>query len=183
MAEDAKGIDAVFSRLVPLAEFAGPISGRIEATPQERLALAALFKIKSLESFSFDYTLKPAALDRAELTGEIHAELTQLCVLTLEPVSERVDEAVFVECWPREQIPADETQGMSADPLAIPEDPPAPIVNGRIDVGAVGAEILASAINPYPRRSDADFDWQDPLDANGEASGPFAELAKLKPKP
>jgi hypothetical protein len=182
MAESAEGIDAVFSRLVPLADFAGPISGRIEATPQERIQLAELFKIKSLDSFSFDYTLKPALLDRAELTGEIHAELTQACVLTLEPVSERVDETVSVECWPQEQIVAENASGNDDDPLAIPEDPPVPIVDGRIDVGAVGAEILASAINPYPRRNDAEFDWQDPRDADGQASGPFADLAKLKPK-
>lgn len=182
MADGATGIDAVFSRLVPLGDFAGPISGRIEATPQERVDLAGLFKITSLESFSFDYTLKPAVLDRAELTGRIHAELTQACVLTLEPVSERVDETVSVECWPKEQISAEDASGDDDDPLAIPDDPPAPIVNGRIDVGAVGAEILASAINPYPRKNDAEFDWRDSRDADGLASGPFAELAKLKPK-
>jgi hypothetical protein len=182
MAEGAEGIDAVFSRLVPLADFAGRIGGRVDATPQERIRLAELFGIQSLESFSFDYVLEPAAADRAQLTGEIHAELTQLCILTLEPVSERVDEAVSVECWPREQIGAEDATGGDPDPGAIPADPPAPIINGRVDVGAVGAEILASAINPYPRREDAEFGWRDPLTADGKASGPFAELAKLKSK-
>jgi hypothetical protein len=182
MAEGAKGIDAVFSRLVPLADFAGPISGRIDATPQERFQLAALFKIQSLDSFSFDYTLTPAVLDRAELTGAIRAELTQLCILTLEPVSERVDETVSVECRPQEQIGAEDASAGDADPLGLPDDPPAPIVNGRVDVGAVAAEILATAINPYPRRNDAEFGWQDPRETDGRPSGPFAELAKLKPK-
>lgn len=182
MAEGVAGLEAVFSRLVSLADFAEAIRGHIEATDEERGRLAQLFGIESLQSFTFDYTLQPVATDRAHLSGDIHAVLTQLCVLTLEPVLERVDEAVSVDCWPQEQIGRDDPDLSQADPQGLPADPPAPIVNGRIDVGAVAGEILASAINPYPRKDDAEFAWRDPKDVDGQASGPFAELAKLKPK-
>lgn len=182
MVEGVAGLAAVFSRMVSLADFADAIGGQIEATAEERNRLAQLFGIESLQSFTFDYTLQLVATDRAHLSGKIHAELTQLCVLTLEPVLERVDEAVSVDCWPQEQIGRDDPDLSQADPQGLPADPPAPIVNGRIDVGALAGEILASAINPYPRKDDAEFTWNDPKDPDGRASSPFAELAKLKSK-
>ena len=179
MAEAGSGLEAVFSRVVSLAEFAEPIDGRIEATSQERKQLVELFGIESLESFTFDYKLQPAGTDRAHLSGEIHAELTQLCSVTLEPVQETVDETVSLDCWPQEQIRREDAAAPQADPQALPAEPPAPILNGRVDVGALAAEILASAINPYPRKDGVEFAWDDPKD-DGEALGPFAELAKLK---
>jgi hypothetical protein len=182
MAEGVAGLEAVFSRAVSLGDFAEALTGRIEATAQERGELAALFGIESLESFTFDYTLEPVGTDRAHLSGEIHAELTQLCILTLEPVRETVDETVSLACWPQKQIEREEAAAPQTDPQGLPADPPAPIVNGRINVGALAAEILASAINPYPRKDGVEFAWDDPRHEDGAAFGPFAELAKLKSK-
>ncbi len=181
MAKDATAPDAVFSRVVSLGDFAQVLSGRIEATPEERTALAERFGIESLESFSFDYALQPVGTDRAHLTGQIHAAPTQLCIVTLEPVQETVEEAVSVDCIPQEQIRPETAIALEADPFALPDDPPVPIVGGRIDVGALAREVLASAINPYPRKKGAEFGWDDPKDEDG-ASGPFAELAKLRSK-
>ena len=178
MAEVDTGLERVFSRIVSLGEFAEPISGRIEAAAQEREQLARLFSIESLESFTFDYKLQPVGTDQAHLSGEIRAELTQLCILTLEPVRETVEEAVSLACWPEKRIARED----AADAQGLPSDPPAPIVNGRINVGALAGEILATAINPYPRSEGAEFAWDDPKDEDGVAFGPFAELAKLKPK-
>ena len=65
----------------------------------------------------------------------------------------------------------------------MPDDPPVAIVGGKIDLGAFAAEVLASAINPYPRKAGVAFDWRDAKDAaDGPATGPFAKLAELKPK-
>ena len=182
MPEGGSGPEGVFSRIVSLGEFAEPISGRIEAAPQEREQLARLFSIESLESFTFDYKLQPVGTDRAHLSGEIRAELAQLCILTLEPVREKVEEAVSLACWPENQIAREDAADPQPDAQGLPSDPPAPIVNGRVNVGALAGEILASAINPYPRSEDAEFTWDDPKDEDGVALGPFAELAKLKPK-
>lgn len=182
MVEDEAGLEAVFSRPVSLGDFAEPIVGRVEATAEERGRLAALFHIESLESCTFDYKLLPVGTDRAHLSGDIQAALTQLCSVTLEPVRETVRETVLLDCWPAKQIGREDAFAQQADPLGLPPDPPAPIVNGRIDVGALAGEILASAINPYPRKDGAEFAWDDPKNEGGVAFGPFAELAKLKPK-
>ena len=56
-------------------------------------------------------------------------------------------------------------------------DPPEPIENGRIDLGAVTAEFLALGLDPYPRKPGVAFEsgpGRDPADS------PFAALAKMK---
>ncbi len=82
-----------------------------------------------------------------------------------------MDETVSLDCWPQEQIGREDAAAAQADPQGLPAEPPAPIVNGRIDVGAVAAEILASAINPYPRKDGVEFAWDDPKD-DGEPLAP-----------
>src|SRR5262249_34071074 len=109
---------------------------------------------------------------------------TQLCVVTLDPVEQTVDETVSVECWPQEEI-AERQDGEDDHPESpsLPEEPPLPIVGDEIDLGACAAEALATAINPSPRKQGVAFDGLDARhDAEGPASGPFAKLAKLKPK-
>ena len=165
MADGDAGIDAVFSRFVSLARLRrSDRSGRIEATAAgAQPSLPQRFGIESLDSFTFDYRLQPVGTDRAHLSGEIRADLTQLCVVTLEPVLETVEESRFRRLLAaRADRPRRPPIASEADPLGLPADPPAPIVNGSIDVGALAGEILASAINPYPRKDDAEFGWNDP---------------------
>jgi hypothetical protein len=164
--------------------------GRIEASPSECVDIAVACKIERLTDFSFAYRLQPLSQGRFLLSGNLCANVTQACVITLEPVDERIDEAVSVELWPEDQIAAEEndetvvdnhnTEGHGSDvQLTDLPDPPEPIVNGRFDLGAFAAEELAAAINPYPRKEGAAFSWTDPTDAL-EKSGPFAALTKLR---
>lgn len=164
--------------------------GRIEASPSECASIAAACKIESLSDFSFSYRLQPLSQGRFLLSGNLCAHVTQACVITLEPVDERIDEEVSVELWPEDQIAVEENAETSVDNhntedhggdanLADLPGLPEPIVNGRFDLGAFAAEELAAAINPYPRKEGAVFSWTDPTDAP-EKSGPFATLTKLR---
>jgi uncharacterized metal-binding protein YceD (DUF177 family) len=171
-----------FSRIIS-ADDAGPArQGRIEAMPDERTRLATLFKVENVDSLAFDYRLDALPSRRYRLTGLVTGEVTQLCSVTLEPVPEQIREDVSLEYWPAHLLEgADEAQTDPQDPLE--NDPPEPLVGGKIDLGALAAEIFASAINPYPRAEGADFGWQDPkARTDKEASHPFAGLAKLKDK-
>ncbi|WP_170937145.1 MULTISPECIES: hypothetical protein [Rhodomicrobium] len=170
----------LFSRIITVGDGKEPREGKLETTQAERDQLAKQLRIEGLDSFSFSYRLTPIPHDRFQLTGSLQASLTQLCVVTLEPVAERIDEAVEVECWPQHQIGTEDDEPVDPAFEGLPPDPPAPIIGGKLDVGALGAEILASAINPYPRKPDAEFAWDDPKAAG--PSGPFAGLAKLKDK-
>ena len=182
MADSHEQAPPILSHVVSLRDGVDPLTGRIEANEKQRAELAALLGLENLGSLSFDYRLDPAADDRYRLTGKLDARLTQLCVITLDPVAEHVEEQIAVECWPEEQIEAgDEEAEADVDIGELPDDPPVPIIGGKIDLGAFAAEILASAINPYPRREDAEFKWDDPK-AAASASGPFAGLMKWKTK-
>jgi hypothetical protein len=99
----------------------------------------------------------------------------------LEPVPEVIREDVSLEFWPEPLL--DREDFHSEDDDILESDPPEPIVNGRVDLGHLAAEIFASAINPYPRKDGVEFDWSDPNAAENEAaSRPFAALARLKDK-
>ncbi len=169
--------------MVSLGEGTEPVAGRIEFGESERAKIVSLLGIESLDHFTFDYALDPRRKGRFQLTGELEADLAQRCVVTLEPVVEAVREHVSLECRPEEQIEATAAADAVAQPEDLSEGPPAPIVGNKVDLGALATEILASAINPYPRKPDAAFDWQDPKSTGDAApASPFAELAKLKTK-
>jgi hypothetical protein len=56
------------------------------------------------------------------------------------------------------------------------EDPPEPLPDGFIDLGALAVEFLALALDPFPRKPGAAFDSAD----SDETPSPFAALAALK---
>jgi uncharacterized metal-binding protein YceD (DUF177 family) len=170
-----------FSRIITLDGKPSPLEGRIEATEAERTRLAEFYRISGLSFLTLDYRFDSLLSGSYRLTGELRADLTQACGLTLEPVDEMIREDVSLEFWPEHLIPERSSQ---EDPEDILEsDPPEPIVNGRIDLGALTAEIFASAINPYPRKAGVEFDWSDPkAEAEAESLKPFAALAQLKGK-
>jgi hypothetical protein len=174
----------VFSLKVTLGDGDRPIEGDFALEADDRKRIAAFLRIESLESLALDYRLTPAAKNRFRLSGRLRAELTQLCGVTLDPVTESIDEPVDLECWPEKQI-----AGIVAEEEVLvrdlPEDPPVAIVNGAVDLGALAVELLASAINPYPRKSGVSFGWEDEKTRDAEGVnklGPFAGLSKLKPK-
>lgn len=67
-------------------------------------------------------------------------------------------------------------------------DPPEPILDGKIDLGAVVAEQLSLGLDPYPRRAGAEVPQEfapsaAELEAEAAADGkrkPFLGLDKLK---
>ena len=58
------------------------------------------------------------------------------------------------------------------------EDEPDPIVDGRIDIGALAAEFFALGLDPYPRKAGVAF--ERPAEPEGEAT-PFSALKDKKP--
>jgi hypothetical protein len=83
-----------------------------------------------------------------------------------------------------EKSRAEEARGRahaSAPPPALEEegdeDPPDPIIDGRIDLGALAAEFLALGLDPYPRKPGAAFEGAEP---EPERDSPFAALARLR---
>jgi uncharacterized metal-binding protein YceD (DUF177 family) len=156
-------------------------SGEIDATQAEMAASARLLDLRGLEGLTFAYRLRRGAGDRLHLTGSLKAAVTQTCVVSLDPVEASLDVPVEVEFWPVSLI--EELEGSVEEPGSTGRfDWPEPIVDGKIDLGPVIYETLATALDPYPKREGVSFDWPQGASEAGGArqSGPFAALAKLK---
>ena len=55
---------------------------------------------------------------------------------------------------------------------------PEPLIDGRVDLGAIATEFLMLGIDPYPRKPDAAF--EPPAAADDDTAHPFAALAALR---
>lgn len=165
------------------------LSTKRTATPQELQALQAALEILSCDALEAHYRIKPAGGGGFKLEGRFEVRLTQACVVSLEPVPDRVKGEFAVEFRPEigqrpaEKAERDALAEETVDPFAEVEVET--IENGVIDAGRIVYEEIASLLNPYPRAAGTSFDWQDPkAGAAGErlANHPFAKLAVLKSK-
>jgi uncharacterized metal-binding protein YceD (DUF177 family) len=149
----------------------------IEASPAEREELAQFYRLPAIAALTATLRLDPWGQGGARVTGTVHGELTQTCVVSLEPFPATVDEDVDVRFTPQSPAnsrsrPIEETQTFSlAD-----EDEPDPVIDGKIDLGALTAELFALGLDPYPRKPGAAFD-EEGTDSEPTDS-PFAALAQ-----
>jgi uncharacterized metal-binding protein YceD (DUF177 family) len=159
---------AEFSRSLPIG-LVGP-KGRhmvLEADSAECAALAARFGIPAIGSLRAELDLTPQSDGAVVARGRLQADVTQECVVTLEPVAQVVDEAVALRLLPPGQEPADGPEDM--DEIAAGP-------GGVVDLGEALAEQLALALDPYPRAPEAEL----PPEADQPAASPFAALAGLR---
>lgn len=123
------------------------------------------------------------AVDGADwqLDARLGATVVQPCVVTLAPVSTRIDTQVnrrFVANW---------VEPEAAEEVEMPEDVSTEKLGSMIDLGAVMREALALALPDYPRSPGAALE-QSTFAAEGvtplrdEDTKPFAGLASLKKK-
>ncbi len=86
----------------------------------------------------------------------MRAQVSQTCVVSLDDFSSRIEEPVDVVFLPEADVArmAAERAAQPAnhDEEAALDDLPDPIVGGRIDLGALAAEILILGLDPYPRK-------------------------------
>jgi uncharacterized metal-binding protein YceD (DUF177 family) len=134
----------------------------IEASETERDALAKLTGLEAVRRLAAKFTLSRGGRGAIGVRGEVHAEVTQTCVVSLEPFDVTLEESVDLRFAP----PAGESPPRrrsssppeAAEPLpGIEEDAPDPIVDGKIDLGALAVEFMVLGLDPYPRKPGVDF--------------------------
>jgi uncharacterized metal-binding protein YceD (DUF177 family) len=149
----------------------------IEATSAEREALASFYKLPAIAALTATLRLEPWGRGGARVTGAVHGALTQICVISLEQFPATVDEDVDVRFAPQpsadpKSLAARETQTFSlAD-----EDEPDPVIDGKIDLGALAAEFFALGLDPYPHKPGAALDEEGTHSERTDS--PFAALAE-----
>jgi uncharacterized metal-binding protein YceD (DUF177 family) len=142
----------------------------VEASEEERSALARDFKLPAIHELKGRFLLEGSE-ERVHVEGAVNAKVSQICVVTLEPFESEIEENVEVDF-------ARPGSARANAPAANPDhDPPDEIAGNHIDLGALTAEFLALALDPYPRKPGASFSFE-----TGEAGpeSPFAGLKKLK---
>jgi uncharacterized metal-binding protein YceD (DUF177 family) len=170
--------EGLFSRVVRVD--APPREGQvvaIEATPAEREELASFYQLSAIAALTATLRLEPWGRGGARVTGAVHGELTQVCVVSLEPFPATVDEDVDVRFAPQTAADPKSQTAKEAQTFSLAdEDEPDPIIDGKIDLGALTAEFFALGLDPYPHKPGAVFDEErtnsDPTDS------PFAALAQ-----
>ena len=91
---------APLSRIFKVDEINDGASGEIVATRAEMDAIAGLLDLVRLEGLTFDYRFTHGGSGRLRLTGRLKADVTQTCVVSLDPVDARIDVPLEVEFWP-----------------------------------------------------------------------------------
>ncbi len=172
-----------FSRAVPVESLEdGETVIDIEADTDERAALARRFGLLALDSLTAKVGLTPVDAGLVRVHGALAAEVTQACVVTLKPVTTRV-EASFERLYGADA--PGEADGVITD--ADTKESPEPFTDGTVDVGEAVAEQLALELDPFPRAPGVAFNGFSSAsksvgdDDTGDA-GPFAVLARLKEK-
>jgi uncharacterized metal-binding protein YceD (DUF177 family) len=152
----------------------------IEASAPEREALAKLYDLPAIAALTATLRVEPAGRGGARVTGAVRAELTQICVVTLEPFATTVEEAVDVRFAPETEEDSPRRAGRETLTLSLAdEDDPDPVIDGKIDLGALAAEFFALGLDPYPRKPGAEFVAPP---EQGPPVSPFAALAARRAK-
>ena len=150
----------------------------VEADQTARDAVAALLGILAVDQLSAALHAVPFR-GGLHVTGQLDADVRQQCVVTLEPVSEHIEEPVDRVFLPGRR-PADGTvsgQAIFVDPEG--EDEPDWFDGEYLDLAPLLIETLALALDPFPRAPGAVLDG-DPAPRDDADASPFAVLAQLR---
>ncbi len=153
---------------------------RFDLSPSapELAAIAAEIGADSLRKVRLQGELRPLGRTDWELEAKLAATVVQPCVVTLAPVTTRLDEKVERR-WLRDMP---EPTGEEAE---MPEDDTSEPLGAVIDLGVVLTEALALALPLYPRAEGAELE-EDAFTEPGKAPlrdeeiRPFAGLASLR---
>jgi uncharacterized metal-binding protein YceD (DUF177 family) len=170
----------------------GATALEVSASDSERAALAKRFGFLGLPAFSARVTVDRRAGGQVIVEGRLRGKIVQACILSLDPVTQELDETfriVFRQDLTEELDPESGEAVLSAQ-----ADAPEPLSGNMLDVGEIVAEQLSLAAEPYPRRPGAKLEDILPRHRKGVKGGgdagkpdqrrhPFAGLAALRDKP
>jgi uncharacterized metal-binding protein YceD (DUF177 family) len=144
--------DLAWTHEIELASI--PAEGRsFELVPDEetRKRLAEAADVISVPALKMLVEVRPVGKDAAEVVGKLDGVVRQACVVSLDEFDNQISENIAVDF-----AVAPESEAETDDEEEI-EDLPDPIVDGKIDLGALGTEFLILAVDPYPRKPGVEF--------------------------
>lgn len=151
----------------------------IKPEADARQDLAAEMELIGVRKLRFAGTLSPEGKRDWRLDGALGATVVQSCVVTLEPVTTRIDTQVT------RRYLADFEEPDPAEEVEMPEDDTAEPLPTAIDLWQVMTEALTLSLPAYPRADGADlgeavFAAPGVAPMRDEDTKPLAGLAALK---
>lgn len=161
----------------------------VEATPEERAALADRFDLQTLDHLTAKITLRRVRGGQyVSVSGHISGAAVQTCVVSLEPVPATVESDFAIILGPIDGAPERGEIDITEE-----DDDLEPWPEEGIDLGEIAAQYFSLALDPYPRATDAEVpDAYQPSESEVEGydntaepetkPNPFAALAGLAKK-
>jgi len=168
----------------------GPAGTALEiaSSESERAALAKRFGFLGLPAFSARVTVDRRPGGQVVVEGRLRGKIVQACILTLDPVSQELDETFRIVFRDGAEDERDPESGEAV--LSAQADAPEPLQGNLLDVGEIVAEQLSLAADPYPRKPGVRLEDVMPQPRRGgrpppkeQKRHPFAGLAALRDKP
>ncbi|MFC5386378.1 YceD family protein [Aquamicrobium segne] len=140
----------------------------IEADAVQKEALAKAHGLLAVEAYRAKLLVTPWNRNGVKISGQVVADVSQACVVTLDPIAAHINEAVEGLFLPAgSKLASFDRAGFgrasfdqNGEMLLDAEGPDSPeIFSGdTIDAGALTEEFFSLAIDPYPRKSGAVLD-------------------------
>lgn len=153
---------------------------RFTLTPDAagRAELAGELGILLIRKLSFSGDMIPVGRKDWRLEAKLGATVQQACVVTLEPVTTRLDETITRSYTAEFDVPG-------GSEVEMPEDETTDPLPETLDLAEVMAEALALALPAYPRAAGAEtgtavFTEPGKAAMTDEDARPFAGLADLR---
>lgn len=139
------------------------LSVLVEADETQRQALSEDHGLQSVESFRAELVVAPWKRRGVKVTGRVSADVIQTCVVTLDPVTNHIDEEIEGLFLPRDSRLGREDADLGGEIVLDSEGPDSPdtFEGDTIDVGALAEQFFALAIDPYPRKPGARLEIGD----------------------
>lgn len=153
-------------------------SFELQPTVAECAAIADHLGIIGVKKLRFIGEFTPQGRTDWELTAKIGGTVVQSCVVSLDPVTTRIEEPVLRRYVANFEDPDEEEVEMTADENTEP-------LAQIIDAAAVMIEALSLALPPYPRKDGADlgeavFADKEVTPMTDDDAKPFAGLGALR---
>lgn len=171
----------VYQHVLRVADLStsAPTSFELIPTDADCKAIAADLGLPALRKVRFKGTVSARGKTDWQLKAQLGATVVQDCVVTLDPVTTRIEEPVSRR-WVRD-LPELE----AGDEVEMPEDESLEELGSEIDLGQVMTESLALALPLFPRAEGAELDQTNfagpgitPM--RDEDARPFAGLSALR---
>ena len=136
----------------------------IDANAEQRAALAVEHELLSVENYRAELLVAPWKRNGVKVSGRVEADITQACIVTLEPVVAHIDEEVEALFLPEQSKLGREGFEGGGEIMLDADGPDAPetFSGDTIDVGALAEQFFGLAIDPYPRKSGASLEAAGP---------------------